>query len=111
MLNRSALILRPADPYIQWALGLDDSGVSPSADGEQTVYLLPGWESDEEAEQILSEIWEALFERELFAWCNDEQMWPKERTRAKFNAWFAIEMHSLIEDLCAYPVLDDEDQA
>jgi len=29
MLNRAALIVRPAKPYVDWALGLDDSGLAP----------------------------------------------------------------------------------
>ena len=37
MLNRGALIVRPAQPYLDWAASLDDSGILPDPDGEVTV--------------------------------------------------------------------------
>ena len=33
MINRSAVIVRPRQPYIDWAKGLDDSGMDPSEVG------------------------------------------------------------------------------
>ena len=108
MLNRSALIVRPAEPFIKWALSLDDSGLAPSTTGEQSVYLLPEWGDQTEAEQILKSIWAEVFDRELFGWHTDESAWPKKRTLKMFKEWFTIEMHSMIENLCAYPIEDDE---
>ena len=49
MLNRAVLIVRPKQPYIDWATGLDDSGVVPSPEDEQTVYLIPTYEDEDEA--------------------------------------------------------------
>ena len=46
MLNRSALIVRPRQPYLDWAASLDDSGLVPDVAGEHTVYLAPGFEDD-----------------------------------------------------------------
>jgi hypothetical protein len=37
MLNRAVLIARPKQPFLDWAVRLDDSGVVPDVDGEQTV--------------------------------------------------------------------------
>ena len=108
MLNRSALIVRPGEPFIKWALSLDDSGLVPSATGEQAVYLAPEWGDDKEAEKVLKSIWAEIFERELFGWHTDESAWPQKRSLKMFKEWFIIEMHSMIEDLCAYPIEDDE---
>jgi len=44
MINRAVLIVRPTDPFIKWAAGLDDSEVVPSPQDEQTVYLIPQYE-------------------------------------------------------------------
>ena len=52
MLNRAALIVRPKEPYIAWASELDDSGLVPSVEGEQTVYLIPGFEDDDAVEEV-----------------------------------------------------------
>ena len=37
MLNRGVVIVRPKQPYLDWAAGLDDSGIVPDPNGEQTV--------------------------------------------------------------------------
>jgi hypothetical protein len=108
MLNRSALIVRPAEPYIKWATALDDSGLVPDAVGEQTVYLLPEWGDQKDAERLLKLVWSEVFERELHGWCTDQSAWPKKRTLKMFKDWFKIEMHSMIEDLCRDPLHDDE---
>jgi len=108
MLNRGVLIVRPKQPYLDWAADLDDSGVLPSVEDEQTAYLNPGFEDDDEAEAILKKIYEEIFERELDGWHTDESAWPKNRTFAMFKQWFQIELHSVVEDLCAYEIIDDD---
>jgi hypothetical protein len=108
MLNRGVLIVRPAQPFIDWAAGLDDSGIVPNPNDEQTVYLVPSFEDDDEAEQILKVIFAEVFARELFGWHTDESAWPRRRTLSLFKKWFRIELHSVVEDLCGYEFLDDE---
>lgn len=49
VINRSVVILRPGPSFIEWASKLDDSGIVPSFEGEQTVYLVPEFEDDEAA--------------------------------------------------------------
>lgn len=108
MLNRSAIILRPKQPFIDWALSLDDSGIAPDAYGEQTLYLVPSFEDDVEAMHVVSEAYDVLFEEQLMGWHTDESAWPKNRSLKMFRDWFAIEQHSLILDLCGYELVDDE---
>lgn len=72
MLNRVALIVRPKQPYLNWAAGLDDSGLVPDVAGEKTVCLVPEFETDEEGQQILRQVSAEVFERELFGWHTDE---------------------------------------
>lgn len=108
MLNRGAVIVRPRQPYLDWAANLDDSGLVPRRDGEKTVYLLPSYECDDEAWEILAEVWETIFESELWAWHTDEAGWPQDRTFAMFKEWFDVELHSVIEDLCADELFDTE---
>lgn len=108
MLNRGALLVRPARPFIDWAASLDDSGVLPEVDGEQTVYLVPEFGDESEQRAILEEVFAEVFESELFGWHTDESVWPQPRTLKMFHEWFSIEMHSVIEDLCEYPLEDDD---
>src|SRR5213594_2183236 len=71
MLNRGAVIVRPRQPYLDWAAGLDDSGLMPDPNDEQTVYLIPSYDDDEEAWEILGEVYPAIFENELYGWHTD----------------------------------------
>ncbi|MEP0548922.1 MAG: hypothetical protein ABJF88_18450 [Rhodothermales bacterium] len=108
MLNRGALIVRPAQPYLDWAASLDDSGILPDPHDEVTIYLVPEYEDDLEADKVLKRVYAEVFERELFGWCTDESLWPKRRTLALFKAWFTVEMHSIVEDLSNAPLVDDD---
>ncbi len=108
MINRGAMILRPAKPFLEWAATLDDSGIVPDVEGEQTVYLVPEWEDDKGQERVLKRVFAELFERELGGWHTDESKWPRVRGLREFRKWFHIEMHSLIEDLCTGGIYDDE---
>lgn len=110
MLNRSVVIVRPAQPFLEWAAGLDDSGLVPDPHGEQTVYLIPSYDDDEEAWEILEDVFPAIFESELYGWHTEESAWPQERSFIMFQQWFSIELHSTVDDLCAYEIVDDEAQ-
>ena len=107
MLNRSALIVRPRQPYLDWAASLDDSGLVPDVAGEHTVYLAPGFEDGDEAAKVLGSVYAEIFERELNAWHTDEGDWPSSRTLVMFTKWFEVEMHSVVEDLCGHELFDD----
>jgi len=108
MLNRGALIVRPKQPFVDWALGLDDSGMAPPFEGEKTVYLVPDFEDPRQQEKVLEMVYEEVFENELWGWYTDEGGWPRDRTLAMFKEWFHIEMHSVVRDLCGYLMVDDD---
>ncbi len=107
MINRSVVIVRPKQSYIDWADQLDDSDVLPSADRDHTVYLVPEYDDDVEAMEILSRTYDTIFDAELEGWHTDESAWPSNRTFAMFREWFIVEFHSVVEDLCAYEVVDN----
>jgi hypothetical protein len=108
MLNRGVVMVRPKQPYIDWAVQLDDSGIVPDPDDERTVYLIPEYDDDDEAWEILEDIYTEIFERELEGWHTEESAWPQDRTFAMFKEWFDVEFHSVVQDLCAYELEDDE---
>ena len=108
MLNRAALIVRPKQPYLDWAAGVDEEGQVPDSEGDQTVYLIPEFENDEEARSVLTRVCEEVFERELEAWHADESAWPHQRDLATFLAWFSVEMHSVVEDVVEDVLIEDD---
>lgn len=109
MINRAAVVVRPAQPYIDWAVSLDDSGLTPDPADEATVYLIPNYADEVEAWELLSRIYEEIFENELWSWHTEEEDWPGDRTFVMFRAWFDVELHSIVEDLCAYELVNEDD--
>ena len=109
MINRAVLIVRPKQPFLDWAAGLDDSGMIPNVEGEQTVYLIPDFDTDAEARAILEEVCAEVFANELWGWHTDETAWPTNRDLKTFEEWFSIEMHTVVEDLCDYELIDEDD--
>ena len=101
-INRCALIVRPKQPYIDWANGVDD-GPNSSGEHERTVYLAPDFYNQEEMEGWLREAYEEIFEQELWQWMTAEDTWPKERDFATFQTWFEVEYSSMVVDLCDEP--------
>lgn len=107
MINRSAVLIRPKQPYIDWASTLDDSEVVPEIDGEKTIYLIPEYDSPEQGWIILRKYYEDIFENELLGWHTYEPEWPQDRSYKMFKEWFDIEFHSTIEDLVGGSIIDD----
>ena len=108
MLNRAALIVRPKQPFLDWAAGLDDSGLVPDVESEKTVYLIPEFESDEEGLRVLKRVYAEIFERELDGWHTDPSAWPQKRDFKTFQQWFSVELHSVVEDVVDDALIDDE---
>ncbi len=108
MINRGAILVRPKRPYIDWAIGLDDTGLTPDEEGESTVYLVPEFEDDGEALEVLLNIFARIFENELTSWHRDEAAWPQDRTWGMFREWFDVEFHSCVEDVCGDNPMDDD---
>lgn len=108
MLNRSAILIRPTQPYIDWAKSLPDAdSILPSLDGEQSVYLVEPIDDSKHLEAVLAEVFTDIFESELASWCLDESLWPQERTLTMFKHWFSIECHSCVKDLLDESLEDD----
>ncbi len=103
MVNRSAIVVKPRRPFLEWARQDDPEGLADSVfkslRGEPYVYLLPEWEEPEERRRILQDFWPDLFEAMLECWVRDEEYWPKERSFQMFQTWFEVQLSSIVEDL------------
>jgi len=110
MLNRGVVIVRPKQPYRDWAEGLDDEGpgLLPDGEGERTIYLIPNFATDDDAWDILEGIYDEIFDNELWDWHTDPAAWPRNRTFEMFQEWFHVEFHSVVEDLCDYELVDED---
>jgi hypothetical protein len=78
MLNRTALTVSIAQPYIDWAKSLPDADhILPAINGEKTVFLIQQIENDAQFERALKKVYAQIFEFKLNSWCLDESLWPQ----------------------------------
>lgn len=101
IINRSVAIIKPKQPFLDWANSVSDEGYKFSIhdlNTEHDVILLPEYDSEEHAESIFKKISNDIFEVELSGWITDKNKWPENRTYEKFLEWFDVEFHSMIFD-------------
>jgi hypothetical protein len=110
ILNRNVVILRPKQPYVDWANALDDGPPFDPAEEPEggTAYLVPEAATVEEIRAFVVRHGEEMFEHELDAWHTDRAAWPRNRSYTMLQEWFEIEIHSMVVDLGAGPLRADE---
>ena len=112
-LNRSAAVVRPRRPYLEWALETDASDLAQQVyeDSQKNphVYLLPQTETDEDRKEVQEGAWAALFEYELMAWHTDPEGWPQNRTMKMFFKWFDVTFCQTVEDITKDDLVDYDD--
>jgi len=110
LLNRSAFVLRPKDPYIQWASAIDGEPPESLSDlrDHVSVYLVPEEPTGTEETPPLSEYFAEIFDSELEAWSLDLDMWPQSRTLEMFQDWFEVYAESVIVDLGEGDIVIDD---
>ncbi|MDH3956935.1 MAG: hypothetical protein OET81_09595 [Desulfobacteraceae bacterium] len=100
-INRSVAIIKPKQPFVDWANSVVDEDVQYSISDFSTdcsVILLPVVDSDENAEAFIKDIFQDLFELELSSWIVVDEMWPENITYKMFLEWFDVEFHSMVFD-------------
>jgi len=81
-INRVALILKPSEELLQWAIR-EDPALAEDIDPEESddyasVYLLPDFDELEEADQWLEKNFQEVLETLLEEWIPNEAAWPDE---------------------------------
>ena len=110
--NRSAITVVPAQPFLDWLRSADPTADTISlADlqREATTYLVPEILDDQHAERVLRKHCEAIFINELSGWYMDTSTWPKKRSLSVFKSWFEASVQSVVLDVADGPILRDED--
>ena len=100
--KRTAISLKPKQPYIDWANSLDGDGVKIGAEfsPEENIYLIAdSVDQPDDLEMFLEPYYQTIFEEELEAWHRLEADWARRRDLTRFLAWFEVEVHSLVLDL------------
>ena len=108
-LNRSAIVVRPRLPFLQWLHATDPTSVSLTLDDlarEPTVYLVPECGDPEAEEECLAGVFHTIFENQLDGWWRDRTTWPTPLSLATFKRWFDCPFHSMLLDLTDEPLID-----
>jgi hypothetical protein len=107
-LNRSAIVVTPKQPIIDWLHSVDPTShdlTLKELTHESTIYLIPECDTPADVDKVLGEVCDAIFVEQLAGWYNDETTWPRDRGLETFRRWFSIEHHSMIVDLCDDPLI------
>ena len=110
-LNRTAIVLRPKQPFIDWINECDPDGrpvTLEEVSDDNTVYLISE-DRDDNVERAMRGYWREIFEEELFGWYTDESLWPKRLTYTMFRKWFDVEVHSVVRELGDDALVVEED--
>jgi hypothetical protein len=110
MLNRSVVIVRVKEPFLQWVKSLPDSAdVSKNIiNHDNTAYLLPDLDYGFEEEELVEQFYDLIFEDQLHGWWKERNDWPAKRDLEMFKKWYEIEFHYVVLDLVDAPLQDDE---
>lgn len=111
LINRSAIVVKPGQPFLDWLHRVDPTSVHLTLDDlrrEPTIYLLPECESEAEALEYLREVSNEIFEEHLDGWYRVPSEWPTNRDLTVLRRWFECSFHSMIVDLCDEPIDHEE---
>ena len=105
--NRSLVILRPKQPFLDWIRTLDDEDKDLTLEhlaDDSIAYLIPELWQDADQPELLKSYYDVIFEEQLAGWWADETAWPQKRNLKMFLNWFEVKFHSLVFDLCDEPI-------
>ena len=111
LINRGVVVIKPKPPFQEW-VNSDPTVSSPvsmeNLQQDCTAILVPDFFGPQDALDYLEPLKPALFEMELEGWNLDRGTWPSKRTNEVFDAWFELEVHSMVWDSVDAPIGRDD---
>lgn len=101
-INRTAAIIQPKQPFVDWLNSLPDDDHDYSLEelsADNLTFLIPEAESPDEAMDYIRKKHDLIFEWELWGWVTVKECWPAKRDWKVFKEWFEIEISSEVFDL------------
>ncbi len=103
MLNRSAVVVRPREPYLHWAKKDDSSGVAEGVFEDlrstPSIYLIREDEEVVDPNELVKRMWSEIFKAMLENWVKLPELWPSNRTKKMFDKWFEVQVFECVFDL------------
>jgi len=99
IINRAVITVKIKQLGLDWVNTLDGLPdlLPEHVNDDTSAYLIGEYDTPEEMESILEELYEGIFEQELMGYYTDRSVWP-EITYEKFCEWFDIEEHTMVFD-------------
>ncbi len=99
-INRSAIIIKPLQPFIDWCSNLYPEEMDDII--ETKTYLIS--EDIEDIDSWLRKKFDKLFKFELESWHHNKKEWPQKRNYKMFKEWFQIDISTMIYDFEKNPI-------
>lgn len=102
MLNRSAVVIGHEPAFFGWLKTTGKSGDDIETlrqTSDRAVYLIPACHFSEEIDEVVEDLFEEIFVRELRAWQPDQSHWPDTADFALFTRWFTVDGMSVVDDI------------
>jgi hypothetical protein len=106
-LNRSALVIKPKQPFLDWLYTADPTSSELTLRElvrEPAIYLTE-CDTEEDVADVLGKRCEEIFVEQLVGWFTDSTTWPQDRGFDVFCSWFDYQHHSMLIDLCDEPLI------
>ena len=97
-LNRSAISIKPLQPFLDWINSVDGDDVITFEDVDTEIYLVPEFEVEEDMNNWFDENYDTLFCNQMNGWYPETDVWIKDRTIEMFYEMFDVSYISMIWD-------------
>lgn len=103
-INRSALMLTPKPPFLEWLKSLDIE-LDGNDSLDSSTYLLD--ENIGDLDKWLQKKFDIFFKMELAEWHPVKKDWPMKRTYKMFTEWFVVSRSTAVYDMVRERIFKD----
>lgn len=108
MINRSVVIFKELQPFVDWLNQLPDNTPDMKFDlanvnEDGRAFLVPEFDTLDAGDRWIKRNADYLFDLMLEEWCTEPDWWPVERSFKVFKKWFSWEIFS-----CPFDLLEEE---
>ena len=111
MLNRSAVVVGPEPNFLDWlrTIGVSAESIRKKRlSADRRVYLIPACANADEGDEVVGDIFQEIFLRELRAWQADASQWPDTGDFRLFARWFTIDVVLEVDDIGRGQLAEEE---
>jgi len=101
-INRTAVVVKPKQPFIDWLKSIPDDDFDYTLEqisADNLIFLIPQSDNPNEAMEYIRKGYGLIFEWAFGVWATAEELWPAKRNWKMLNDWFDIEICSEVFDL------------